>query len=51
MYWPRFGLQWLCFFCRPRQRQRQYVRSTWLTVPKNSWPRHSKTGEEPFWLR
>ncbi|XP_028595746.2 ribosome quality control complex subunit TCF25 [Podarcis muralis] len=29
---------------RPRQRQRQYVRSTWLTVPKNTWPRHSKTG-------
>ncbi|XP_020643959.3 ribosome quality control complex subunit TCF25 [Pogona vitticeps] len=29
---------------RPRQRQRQYVRSTWLAVPKNTWPRHSKTG-------
>ncbi|XP_053127480.1 transcription factor 25 [Hemicordylus capensis] len=29
---------------RPRQRQRQYIRSTWLTVPKNTWPRHSKTG-------
>ncbi|KAJ6657158.1 hypothetical protein lerEdw1_002747 [Lerista edwardsae] len=29
---------------RPRQRQRQYVRSTWLTVPKNSWPRQGKTG-------
>ncbi|KAJ7424214.1 spire type actin nucleation factor 2 [Willisornis vidua] len=30
---------------RPRQRQRQYVRSTWLTAPKNTWPRYSKTGE------
>ncbi|NXX35365.1 TCF25 factor, partial [Nicator chloris] len=29
---------------RPRQRQRQYVRSTWLTAPKNTWPRYSKTG-------
>ncbi|XP_075367243.1 ribosome quality control complex subunit TCF25 isoform X4 [Mycteria americana] len=29
---------------RPRQRQRQYVRSTWLTAPKNTWPRFSKTG-------
>ncbi|XP_066493132.1 ribosome quality control complex subunit TCF25 [Tiliqua scincoides] len=29
---------------RPRQRQRQYTRSTWLTVPKSTWPRHSKTG-------
>ncbi|KAH0619715.1 hypothetical protein JD844_000653 [Phrynosoma platyrhinos] len=29
---------------RPRQRQRQHIRSTWLTVPKNTWPRHSKTG-------
>ncbi|XP_062997039.1 ribosome quality control complex subunit TCF25 [Elgaria multicarinata webbii] len=29
---------------RPRTRQRQYVRSTWLTAPKNTWPRHSKTG-------
>ncbi|NWU91270.1 TCF25 factor, partial [Upupa epops] len=31
---------------RPRQRQRQwqFMHSTWLTVPKNSWPRYSKTG-------
>ncbi|XP_010216457.1 PREDICTED: transcription factor 25 [Tinamus guttatus] len=29
---------------RPRQRQRQYVRSTWLTAPKNTWPRYSRTG-------
>ncbi|XP_042293727.1 transcription factor 25 [Sceloporus undulatus] len=29
---------------RPRQRQRQHIRSTWLTVPKSTWPRHSKTG-------
>nr|XP_048673081.1 transcription factor 25 isoform X4 [Caretta caretta] len=29
---------------RPRQRQRQYVRSTWLTAPKDTWPRYSKTG-------
>uniref|UniRef100_A0A670YV70 Transcription factor 25 n=1 Tax=Pseudonaja textilis TaxID=8673 RepID=A0A670YV70_PSETE len=29
---------------RPRQRQRQYVRSTWLTAPKDTWPRHSRTG-------
>ncbi|NXL48891.1 TCF25 factor, partial [Podilymbus podiceps] len=27
-----------------RQRQRQSVRSTWLTSPKNTWPRYSKTG-------
>ncbi|KAL8195116.1 UNVERIFIED_CONTAM: Transcription factor 25, partial [Gekko kuhli] len=29
---------------RPRQRQRPHLRSTWLTVPKSAWPRHSKTG-------
>ncbi|XP_019360914.1 PREDICTED: transcription factor 25 [Gavialis gangeticus] len=29
---------------RPRQRQRQYVRSTWLTAPKDTWPRYSRTG-------
>ncbi|NWW40448.1 TCF25 factor, partial [Panurus biarmicus] len=29
---------------RPRHRQRQYVRSMWLTAPKNTWPRYSKTG-------
>ncbi|KFU85773.1 Transcription factor 25, partial [Chaetura pelagica] len=29
---------------RPRPRQRQHVRSTWLTAPKNTWPRYSKTG-------
>ncbi|KAM4720669.1 LOW QUALITY PROTEIN: ribosome quality control complex subunit TCF25 [Rhinophrynus dorsalis] len=29
---------------RPRQRQRQHHRSTWLTSPKNTWPRYSKTG-------
>ncbi|KAM6429960.1 ribosome quality control complex subunit TCF25 isoform 2-T2 [Liasis olivaceus] len=29
---------------RPRPRQRQYVHSTWLTAPKETWPRHSKTG-------
>ncbi|XP_005999258.1 transcription factor 25 [Latimeria chalumnae] len=29
---------------RLRQRQRQYHRSTWLTVPKDTWPRYSKTG-------
>ncbi|XP_056667116.1 transcription factor 25 isoform X2 [Monodelphis domestica] len=29
---------------RPRQRQRQYHRSTWLTIPKSTWPRYSKTG-------
>ncbi|XP_054856903.1 transcription factor 25 [Eublepharis macularius] len=29
---------------RPRPRQRQHLRSTWLTVPKSAWPRHSKTG-------
>ncbi|XP_027702272.1 transcription factor 25 [Vombatus ursinus] len=29
---------------RPRQRQRQYHRSTWLTTPKSTWPRYSKTG-------
>ncbi|KAM4018207.1 ribosome quality control complex subunit TCF25 [Anomaloglossus baeobatrachus] len=29
---------------RPRQRQRLHHRSTWLTSPKNAWPRFSKTG-------
>ncbi|NXE16897.1 TCF25 factor, partial [Lophotis ruficrista] len=29
---------------RPRQRQRQYVRGMWLTSPKSTWPRYSKTG-------
>ncbi|KAG8562988.1 hypothetical protein GDO81_015891 [Engystomops pustulosus] len=29
---------------RPRQRQRLQHRSTWLTSPKNTWPRYSKTG-------
>ncbi|KAM3919457.1 ribosome quality control complex subunit TCF25 isoform 2-T2 [Leptodactylus fuscus] len=29
---------------RPRQRQRLHHRSTWLTSPKNTWPRFSKTG-------
>uniref|UniRef100_A0A8C0H683 Transcription factor 25 n=1 Tax=Chelonoidis abingdonii TaxID=106734 RepID=A0A8C0H683_CHEAB len=29
---------------RLRQRQRPYIRSTWLTTPKNTWPRYSKTG-------
>ncbi|XP_028931205.1 transcription factor 25 [Ornithorhynchus anatinus] len=29
---------------RPRQRQRQYHHSTWLTAPKDTWPRYSKTG-------
>uniref|UniRef100_A0A8C8VK08 Transcription factor 25 n=1 Tax=Pelusios castaneus TaxID=367368 RepID=A0A8C8VK08_9SAUR len=29
---------------RPRQRQRQYAHSTWLTAPKNTWPRYSRTG-------
>ncbi|GAB0195383.1 transcription factor 25 [Grus americana] len=29
---------------RPRQRQRQSVRGTWLTTPKDTWPRYSKTG-------
>ncbi|XP_075694683.1 ribosome quality control complex subunit TCF25 [Rhinoderma darwinii] len=29
---------------RPRHRQRLHHRSTWLTSPKNAWPRFSKTG-------
>ncbi|KAM6253065.1 ribosome quality control complex subunit TCF25 isoform 2-T3 [Porphyrio hochstetteri] len=29
---------------RPRQRQRHSVRGTWLTTPKDTWPRYSKTG-------
>ncbi|XP_018421982.1 PREDICTED: transcription factor 25 [Nanorana parkeri] len=29
---------------RLRQRQRPHHRSTWLTSPKNTWPRYSKTG-------
>uniref|UniRef100_W5K7P7 Transcription factor 25 (basic helix-loop-helix) n=1 Tax=Astyanax mexicanus TaxID=7994 RepID=W5K7P7_ASTMX len=29
---------------RPRQRQRQFHRSTWMTAPKDTWPRFSKPG-------
>uniref|UniRef100_A0A8C7HE63 Transcription factor 25 (basic helix-loop-helix) n=1 Tax=Oncorhynchus kisutch TaxID=8019 RepID=A0A8C7HE63_ONCKI len=29
---------------RPRQRQRQFHRSTWMTIPKNTWPRFSRPG-------
>lgn len=29
---------------RPRQRNRQFHRSTWLTSPKDSWPRFSRPG-------
>ncbi|XP_078106009.1 ribosome quality control complex subunit TCF25 isoform X2 [Sander vitreus] len=29
---------------RPRQRNRQYHRSTWMTSPKDSWPRFSRPG-------
>ncbi|XP_030620561.1 ribosome quality control complex subunit TCF25 [Chanos chanos] len=29
---------------RPRQRQRQFHRSTWMTVPKDTWPRFSRPG-------
>ncbi|XP_077165573.1 ribosome quality control complex subunit TCF25 isoform X2 [Paroedura picta] len=29
---------------RPRQRLRPHLRSTWMTVLKSTWPRHSKTG-------
>ncbi|KAG5269948.1 hypothetical protein AALO_G00186940 [Alosa alosa] len=29
---------------RPRQRQRQFHRSTWMTFPKDTWPRFSKPG-------
>ncbi|KAG9474946.1 hypothetical protein GDO78_003420 [Eleutherodactylus coqui] len=29
---------------RARQRQRLHHRSTWLTSPKNTWPKFSKTG-------
>ncbi|XP_034045048.1 transcription factor 25 isoform X2 [Thalassophryne amazonica] len=29
---------------RPRQRNRQFHRSTWMTAPKESWPRFSRTG-------
>ncbi|XP_029464206.1 transcription factor 25 isoform X2 [Rhinatrema bivittatum] len=29
---------------RPRQKQRQYQRSTWLTTAKDTWPRYSKAG-------
>ncbi|XP_039186809.1 transcription factor 25 [Crotalus tigris] len=39
-----FGARAILGDQRPRQRQRQYVRSTWLTAPKDTWPRHSKTG-------
>ncbi|XP_074895875.1 ribosome quality control complex subunit TCF25 isoform X2 [Buteo buteo] len=39
-----FGARTVLGELRPRQRQRQYVRSMWLTAPKNTWPRYSKTG-------
>ncbi|NXM67213.1 TCF25 factor, partial [Serilophus lunatus] len=43
--WKRyFGAHAVLGDQRTRQRQRQYVRSTWLTAPKNTWPRYSKTG-------
>ncbi|KAF3832571.1 hypothetical protein F7725_026236 [Dissostichus mawsoni] len=29
---------------RPRQRNRQFHRSTWMTIPKDSWPRFSRPG-------
>uniref|UniRef100_A0A4W4GH11 Transcription factor 25 (basic helix-loop-helix) n=1 Tax=Electrophorus electricus TaxID=8005 RepID=A0A4W4GH11_ELEEL len=29
---------------RPRQRQRQFHRSTWMTTPKDTWPRFSRPG-------
>lgn len=29
---------------RPRQRVRQFHRSTWMTLPKDTWPRFSKPG-------
>ncbi|KAM9861368.1 ribosome quality control complex subunit TCF25 [Aulostomus maculatus] len=29
---------------RPRQRNRQFHRSTWMTTPKDSWPRFSRPG-------
>ncbi|XP_062861286.1 transcription factor 25 [Trichomycterus rosablanca] len=29
---------------RPRQRQRQFLRSTWMTMPKDTWPRFSRPG-------
>ncbi|KAL2088504.1 hypothetical protein ACEWY4_015403 [Coilia grayii] len=29
---------------RPRQRQRQYHRNTWMSFPKDTWPRFSKPG-------
>ncbi|XP_071764080.2 ribosome quality control complex subunit TCF25 [Centroberyx gerrardi] len=29
---------------RPRQRQRQFHRSTWMTIPKDTWPRFSRPG-------
>ncbi|XP_030060478.1 ribosome quality control complex subunit TCF25 [Microcaecilia unicolor] len=29
---------------RPRQKQRQYHRSTWLTTAKDTWPRYTKAG-------
>ncbi|KAL1007323.1 hypothetical protein UPYG_G00084980 [Umbra pygmaea] len=29
---------------RPRQRQRHFHRSTWITMPKDTWPRFSRPG-------
>ncbi|KAL7870944.1 hypothetical protein SRHO_G00084410 [Serrasalmus rhombeus] len=29
---------------KPRQRQRQFHRSTWMTTPKDTWPRFSRPG-------
>lgn len=56
-----FGVGWLrssfygsflVLFCcdRPRQRNRQFHRSTWMTFPKDSWPRFSRPGELFFTL-
>ncbi|XP_006860317.1 PREDICTED: transcription factor 25 [Chrysochloris asiatica] len=39
-----FGARAILGEQRPRQRQRMYPKSMWLTNPKSTWPRYSKPG-------
>nr|XP_010596086.1 transcription factor 25 isoform X1 [Loxodonta africana] len=39
-----FGARAILGEQRPRQRQRVYPKSMWLTTPKSTWPRYSKPG-------
>ncbi|XP_066570202.1 ribosome quality control complex subunit TCF25 isoform X2 [Amia ocellicauda] len=39
-----FGARAILGDQRPRQRQRQFHRSTWMTIFKNTWPRFTRPG-------